>query len=148
MLLLANSCKEPSKVTPAPTSEMVDETHDDGTPKAATKFRSGQVIGKVECYEEGGKKLEGSVNEQGQRVGEWKFWFRTGLLNSVYNYKAGDRHGMCTVYHDNGFKRFEGLFRNDKRVEMWYFWTEEGKVDVKVDYKNGDGNPVEYRQDK
>lgn len=144
--LLLLSCTDDPKITTASTQEVVEETHPDGTPKAATQYRSGQVIGQVEYYENGVKKLEGSVNEQKQRVGEWKFWFRNGVLNSVYNYNGGKRHGMCTIYYDNGFKRFEGRFRNDKRVEMWYFWRDDGKVDLKVDYKKGDSTPVEYPQ--
>ena len=147
LTLLMAACNEAPKVTPAPSSEVVEETHDDGTPKVTKEYQGSQLKGQVEYYESGSKKLAGSLNPEGKREGKWEFWFKTGLINSVYHYKNGDRHGLCTVYYDNGFKRFEGTFRNDKRVEMWYFWTDEGKVDVKIDYGNGQSTPKEYRMD-
>ena len=145
LLLAASSCQEPASVTPAATTEVVEESHDDGTPKVAKTYQAGELKGQVEYYESGSKKLSGSLTSTGQREGKWEFWYKSGLINSVYHYKNGKRHGLCTVYYENGYKRFEGTFRNDKRVEMWYFWTQEGKVDVKIDYRNGEGTPKEYR---
>lgn len=137
------ACNERKSVEPAASAQVVEETYEDGTPKMAKTYEGGIASTQVEYYEDGTKKLEGQLDADGKRTGNWKFWHRNGLLNSEYNYRHGQRHGLCTVYYDSGLKRFEGRFQNDKRIEVWYFWNDEGRVDKKLNYGDGNASPVE-----
>ena len=53
-------------------------------------------------FENGYKQTEGAYNEAGQKEGEWKYYYYTGELNEITNYKNGEFNGLYETYSTNG----------------------------------------------
>ncbi len=70
--------------------------------------------------------------KNGQRIGEWKYWYINGGLKKIENYKKGLLHGKYSVYSITGelLRETEFRKRNKHGKEEIY---EGGKV-VKVTY--------------
>lgn len=52
-------------------------------------------------YPGGNLKEKGSFN-QGLKTGVWKRWFEDGKLESIQDWKDGEKEGMLTVYNEEG----------------------------------------------
>jgi len=49
---------------------------------------------------------EGTFDNNGQKTGEWKYYYDDGVLKEVSNYKGGKADGPAKVYHPNGAVRY------------------------------------------
>lgn len=110
------------------TKEVVEQKHEDGSPKIVATYKDNRIFQQVEYYENGSKKITGEFSESGKRQGHWQYWYENGNLWSECDYKEGIRHGENIVYYENGKKRFSGKYDNDKKVGKWSFWKEDGTL--------------------
>lgn len=85
-------------------------------------------IGETTFYKTGATKLQGSLNENGEREGEWKAYFTNGQIWSEGSFEKGLREGKSIVYFPNGQKRSEGNYQEGKQVGNWKFWSETGEL--------------------
>ena len=53
-------------------------------------------------YENSYKQAEGAYNDAGLKDGEWKYYYYTGELNEITNYKNGEYNGLFETYSTNG----------------------------------------------
>jgi antitoxin component YwqK of YwqJK toxin-antitoxin module len=129
LLVLTVACK----IKPV---EVVEETYPSGAPKTVKLYKNESretLLGEVNYYEDGTKKMEGGY-ENGERSGKWSYWYPNGKLWSQGIYKNGKENGLKTVWHSNGQKYYEGSAVNDKRTGIWKFWDEKGNLVKEVDY--------------
>gem|GEM_PF-894348 len=63
----------------------------------ATRFGSW-----VYFYDNGYKQAEGLYNAEGLKEGEWRYYYYTGELNEITNYKNGEYNGLYETYSTNG----------------------------------------------
>ncbi len=116
--------------------EYVELTYPDGTPQVVKYYKTEEkkvLLKKVEYYENGMKRIEGSY-KNGQRDGEWNAWYDNGNPWSKGFYNEGVENGIKTVWHKNGQKYYEGPIINDQRAGIWKFWNEEGDLVKEVNY--------------
>lgn len=121
--------------------EHIEETWQQGNPKTVkyyTNEKMEDLVGEARYYEDGTKKTEGNY-KNGQRNGQWSYWFHDGKIWSRAVYKEGKENGLRTVWHSNGQKYYEGKAINDQRKGVWKFWDENGKLVKEIDY---DREPV------
>jgi antitoxin component YwqK of YwqJK toxin-antitoxin module len=129
LLVLAVGCK----IKPF---EVVEETYPSGSPKTVKYYNNESketLLSEINFYEDDAKKMEGSY-ENGERTGQWSYWYPDGKLWSQGVYKNGKENGLKTVWRSNGEKYYEGNTKEDKRIGVWKFWDEKGELLKEVDY--------------
>ncbi len=117
-----------------------------GKPKAITRY-SGSRIVKIKkwdgdksterVYNEKGSKItfynkSGEVTETGQynnkhvshgrgeKIGEWREFYKPGVLQTITNYnKQGERHGLFRYHDKSGAEQSSGTYSNGKRIGEW-----------------------------
>ncbi len=118
--------------------EVVEAVFPDGTPKTVKYYKSEAkevIIKEVLYYEDGQKKLEGAY-KNGERIGQWSYWYANGNLWSQGEYKNGLENGLKSVWHENGQKYYEGDLKDGTRVGKWNFWEKDGTLIKEIDYDN------------
>lgn len=116
--------------------EFIAESYPDGTSKLAQYYKSEAkeiLVKEIHYYEDGQKKMEGSYND-GNRDGQWSYWYPDGKLWSQAVYTDGIDNGLKTVWHETGEKYYEGETSNGKRVGIWKFWDTDGTFIKEIDY--------------
>jgi antitoxin component YwqK of YwqJK toxin-antitoxin module len=116
--------------------EVIEETYENGNPKTVKYYKDEAkeiLIKEILYYEDGTKKLEGSY-KNGERTGEWSYWYPNGNLWSRGSYKAGIDNGLKTVWHENGQKYYEGDLKDGKRIGVWKFWEKDGSLIKEINY--------------
>jgi antitoxin component YwqK of YwqJK toxin-antitoxin module len=116
--------------------EVVEEAWPSGKPKIIKYYRNESkeiLLKESRFYEDGTKKIEGNF-EDGERSGQWSYWYEDGKLWSQAVYKKGKENGLRTVFHKNGQKYYEGMTIDDKRSGNWKFWNENGELIKEIDY--------------
>jgi uncharacterized protein len=114
----------------------------------------------VFLHPNGEKSSEGNYNEQGVKIGTWKFYYQNRQVKSIENYDTGE----VTVYSDTG-KKTEHFFLKDDKIEgdiqtfymggpvhekSWlvagkrdgtkYLYYKDGTLNAKYEYKAGIAN--------
>ncbi len=87
-----------------------------------------------EYYEDGNILKEGPLSANEKRDGEWKSYYRDGVLWSKGDYNNGVREGKTITYHSNGNKYYEGQFLKAKKTGMWKFYKENGEFDYEMHF--------------
>lgn len=95
-----------------------------------TKFK----VKEEKFYEDGTMEYTGAYDNEGNRHGEWKYFYPAGSIWSIGNYDHGIKTGKKEVYWPEGQLRYEGFFANDKKSGHWKFYDLEGKVIQEADY--------------
>lgn len=116
--------------------EVVEETYSDSIAKTVRIYKDESkeiLLKEVQYYEDGQKKLEGAFKD-GQRTGQWQYWYADGKLWSQGVYKKGIENGLKTIWHPNGQKYYEGKLKMGERVGIWKFWDKEGNLIKEIDY--------------
>lgn len=101
-------------------------------PTVEKKEEKRKVEKVLENYPDGKKKMEGEL-VNGERHGDWKYYYENGFLWSEGKYWYGKRKGYSTVYHKNGKKKLEGRYENDLKVGEWKLWAEDGSLYKTID---------------
>lgn len=87
-------------------------------------------------YETGDFKETGSYKE-GNRVGEWKGYFKTNnkLAYSI-KYVDGNENGKIVFYYETGTPRIEGNYIMGLKEGTWKYYNENGLLFLTEDYQN------------
>ncbi|MFY8089721.1 MAG: tetratricopeptide repeat protein [Chitinophagaceae bacterium] len=87
-------------------------------------------------YNNGQLKSEGSFNEDGKRIGTWKFYHENGVLNETNNYDNGKVEGEIKTYFDNGVQSSVQFYKNDKAEGKFTNWFYNGSLRKQGFYEN------------
>ena len=68
------------------------------------------------------------IYKRGMEDSTWRYFYESGLLQEVTNYKMGKFHGAVTQYHPNGKIKIEGYFKEDKQDSIQKTFSEAGKL--------------------
>ncbi|WP_317897781.1 toxin-antitoxin system YwqK family antitoxin [Aurantibacillus circumpalustris] len=115
---------------------------------------------KVTSYYDNSKVIfSKGKKENGKMTGEWKFFYRSGKLESIEHYVDDRPVGDYTKYYENGQIKVKGAYSQDKfteeivkdtlennevvkttiklacRVGTWEFYDQQGNLTKKT-YKN------------
>lgn len=126
-LLTVFSCASPE------TKIAVIEKYENGSVKIERQFKvannnDSTAFYETVYFEDGSVKMEGGLDENGERHGEWKAFFTNGKVWSTGSFNHGKRDGKSVVYFPNGQKRTLGAYSNGKQSGTWKFWNEDGKA--------------------
>ena len=78
--------------------------------------------------------------KDGEKDGEWKYFYYTGDLEKISHYKNDKLEGSYLYYYYNGTVNVKGQYKNDKKDSLWEWFTNKGTPDML-------GNFVEDLQD-
>jgi hypothetical protein len=98
----------------------------------------------VYFYENGNLSSEGNESG-GQRDGEWKAYYETGVLKGTGTFDNGD--GDYREYYENGKIKIKGQYLNGKKEGEWNYYTRDGKQEGNCNFKEGIGNYIGYYSD-
>ena len=74
----------------------------------------------VERYDNGQKKSEGYLLDDGTEVGLWVGWHESGQKKEEGSYKNGKEEGLWTYWHNNEQKMSEGSYKNGQLEGLWF----------------------------
>ena len=116
----------------------VISSYANGTPQIERNYEmvDGERIATYEWeyYEDGNVLKEGPLSANERRDGEWKSYYRDGVLWSKGDYNKGIREGKTVTYHANGNKYYEGQFVKAQKSGMWKFYKENGEFDYEMHF--------------
>ena len=92
--------------------------------------------GKAISYFENGKTESVGSYLNGEKDGNWKYWYETGwdTFESKGSYKGGNRDGFWTYWYPNGEIREDGNFKLQERVGKWTYYNEDGSLDIVINH--------------
>lgn len=108
--------------------------------------KDGEIKGS-KIYDDYGRVISiGIVNEEGERVGDWKNYYVSGKLKSEGNYTNNQKEGMWVYYYENGNIEQTGEFRSGMENGTWKWYYPNGNLHREEEYFNGkeDGIATEY----
>jgi len=73
----------------------------------------------------------------GEKVGEWITYNKTGKLTGKINYKNGLPDGKAELFYLNGKRKLIASFEDGKKEGTWEYFTEKGKLFMSGLYKSG-----------
>ncbi len=81
-----------------------------------------------EYYPNGQVKVEGPLDSDGLKMGEWHAYFENGNKLSSSTYVKGINNGYSIVWYPNGNVRYFGDYKNGKKTGKWSFYSEDGTL--------------------
>ncbi len=127
--------------------------------KSSGSFVDGKPVGEHREYTSDGKANksriydmqgnltgEGKVNDEGEKIGLWKYYFSTHELKSKGKYKKNKRNGKWIYYYKTGKIEQKGVFLNGKFAGNWKWYFPDGSLEREENFYFGkeDGDYVEY----
>ena len=89
-------------------------------------------------YDENGNLIgEGIVSDEGDKVGDWTYFYSTGIPKSKGRYHNNYRVGNWSYFYSNGKREQEGYFSNGYPEGVWTWYYENGSVERTEDFKSG-----------
>jgi antitoxin component YwqK of YwqJK toxin-antitoxin module len=76
---------------------------------------------------EGIPSIYGSIKDN-RNIGEWKYYYPNGQLESIGNFNYDNPHGKWLWYYYNGSIKQIGTFLNAKKAGTWYTYSWEGTL--------------------
>ena len=77
--------------------------------------------------------VEGTLNDQGLRTGNWTWWYPDGRVSQQGSYVNGERVGVWTSYYTDGSRMAEECYVNGTSRS----WHRNGDLKSEVEVKNG-----------
>ena len=98
---------------------------------------------------EGNLIAEGIVNEEGDKLGAWRYYYSDGKIKSKGDYRADKRIGKWIYYYENGNIEQEGIFKRGVPDGLWKWYFESGKLKREEFYRMGyeEGESFEYDEE-
>ena len=87
-------------------------------------------------WQKGKKQIQGKIDGDSLKNGEWFSYFKDGTKNSMTTYKSGIKNGKSWVNHPNGKRYYQGSYMNDKKSGLWKFNYSNGKRHSEGNYIN------------
>ena len=113
-------------------SMRVAELGEDGHPATVFYFKQGRMIC-LQFYSNMALRGKGDVVD-GQREGEWQYFFADGTLQAEATYVNGREEGPYRVYRENGVPYYIGQYKEGVRTGTWEFYDPEGNLVQKMEY--------------
>lgn len=107
-----------------------------GAPKEWYNYKNGLKNGDFEEYSIYGFRLIQGKFLEGEKDSTWNYWYYTGDLEKVSNYKAGKLHGAYKYYYDKNRLNVEGTYTNGKKSGTWTWYTNKGTKDMEGTFVN------------
>ena len=105
------------------------------------------TVTNAKIYDNKGKIIStGIINDQGEKIGDWKDFYSSGELRDEGQYVDNMRAGNWKFFRINGNVEQTGTFRNDKTHGIWSWYYPNGMILREEEYfiGNEDGSSVEY----
>jgi len=77
--------------------------------------------------DEGIPSIYGSIKDN-RNIGEWKYFYPNGQLESIGNFKYDNPHGKWKWYYYDGRLKETGTFLNGNKAGTWHTYSWEGKL--------------------
>lgn len=135
------------------------EYYSDSTLKYKGSFRDKTPIGVHRQYDRHGSVVDGSLYdiqgtligkgatlENGDKIGEWIFFYPSGKKESEGLYENGEKTGQWKFYYPDETIKQTGNFVNGKYNGAWRFYSEVGDLQKEEEYEFGrrQGLSIEY----
>lgn len=130
-LVILSSCEK------APEPRVVESCSETQPKLVAYYAEEGDQVIKVQeekFYEDGTREYVGSFDPEGNRHGEWRYFYESGQLWSLGSYIHGLKDGRKEVYWPDGTLRYQGQFTDDKKSGTWTFYNPDGTVLEKMNF--------------
>lgn len=139
------------------------EFYPDSTLKYKGAFRDNTPIGTHRTYDKKGNVTggalydingtilgTGSTLENGDKTGDWIFFYPTGKKESEGSFANGVKTGLWKFYYPDETIKQKGEFQNGKYNGTWLFYSEVGDLQKEEEYQNGhrEGLSIEYDDDE
>ena len=125
----------------------VNLLYENGSVNKNINFLKGNQVGKlIEYYKypKGAKYSEGDF-ENGQNVGEWKYYFEDGKLSTIGTYnKKGAKDGVWKDYDENGTLISEDSYVDGKMEGASKNYHDNGKIYEEYVYRRNKINAYKY----
>jgi antitoxin component YwqK of YwqJK toxin-antitoxin module len=82
----------------------------------------------TEYHPNGNIKMEGKLNDNGNREGLWVSYYDNGTKWSESYYNDGKKDGHSLSFFPNSQIRYIGEYQDDEKSGTWTFYDEEGNV--------------------
>lgn len=113
------------------------EYHHTGEFKGKGLYKDGNRTGDWEFFYASGKlEQKGKYDKKGRAQGVWKWYYESGALMREELYVNGKREGQLTDYDENGKIILQGLFVDNNMEGTWVYETPDYK-EIGV-YTNGE----------
>jgi len=89
-------------------------------------------------YPSGVLRVNNNLNENGKRDGKIVFYYASGKISEVDEYKDGKLHGPSVEYYKNGKVRLEENYKDGKRDGYYKNYYPNGKLQSEGWYVGGD----------
>ncbi len=108
----------------------------------------GEVINAFLYNDLGVKIAEGIVDEQGNRIGEWKDLYPDGKVKATGIYRNNQKSGTWNHYYPNGQVEQIGGYLRGLPDGEWIWYYSDGSILREESYFNGreDGKMIEYNE--
>ena len=88
------------------------------------------------------KKMEEGSYEQGNRIGLWTTWYKTGNRKEEANYTNGKLDGNLIRWFENGNKSQEGVYELGKQSGQWIWYFQSGIKKEQTGFFDGEQNGI------
>ncbi|MGE4288248.1 MAG: toxin-antitoxin system YwqK family antitoxin [Salinivirgaceae bacterium] len=129
--------------------------------KESGSFNEGIPIGVHRTYDSTGRVnssrtydsngvliARGIVNEEGDRLGEWTFFYSNGSVKSKGVYSENRRVGPWTYYYKHGTIEQKGTFYRGVPNDLWLWYFENGALKKEEYFKLGKPNGLSTEYDE
>ncbi len=98
-------------------------------PLLSVLFLIGCNVGEevIEYYDIGNIRSKGVILQNGEKNGQWVYFFENGDTLKTERYYKGKLNGFFYQYHQNGNKSWMGEYKNGVKVGNWFVNNEEGE---------------------
>lgn len=101
-------------------------------------------------YDRNGNLIaQGIVNEEGDKLGDWTYYYSSGKVKSKGKYRNNRRIGIWKYYFENGSVEQEGSFKRGVPDGLWKWYFITGELKREEYYKLGmeEGTSIEYDEE-
>lgn len=108
--------------------------------------KNGEVI-ESWVYDDLGNLLsEGVIDREGNKQGDWKDYYRNGMIKAQGKFRNNLRDGKWSFYYESGNLEQEGNYDLGKENGAWRWYYPDGQILIEENYYNGrlEGLYTEY----
>ncbi len=113
-------------------SMRVAEVGEDGHPATVLYFKQGRQTC-IQLYSNMALRCRGDIVD-GQRDGEWRYYFADGTPQAEATFVAGREDGPYRVYRENGMPYYIGQYKDGVRTGTWEVYDPEGNLVQRQEY--------------
>lgn len=73
-------------------------------------------------------------------VGKFKFYYSTGKLKALNDYRNNGKDSYAAAYYENGKVMSYGKYTNKKKDSTWKYFDDKGNLTSTEEYANGEKN--------